>query len=152
MMVWRMALVRSPQKQVLGSNIIMDHSSIEIPYLQTVIIYDSSLQFASRVHQGSKILYPNPSPSPTLHQTLHQDPASSPISNAGVGDSGLQQLSLITSLEAINLDSTVVADGGLLHLATLSRLHSLDLSGAKVTDSGCMHLRHAFRTTLEYVN
>ena len=61
---------------------------------------------------------------------------------AGVGDAGLQELSALTSLTALNLDSRLFTDLGMRHLKPLTNLVLLDLFAAKVSDIGCGYIRY----------
>lgn len=61
---------------------------------------------------------------------------------AGVGDAGLQELSALTSLTALNLDSRLFTDVGMRHLKPLTNLVLLDLFAAKVSDIGCGYIRY----------
>lgn len=59
-----------------------------------------------------------------------------------INGSGLAHLSGLKSLEALLLPRTDVSDDNLKHIAKLTSLKRLDLSNTKVTDAGLVHLRN----------
>lgn len=58
-----------------------------------------------------------------------------------MGDAGLQQLSSLTSLTNLNLDSRLFTDLGMRHIQGLTNLVVLDLFAAKISDIGCGYFR-----------
>ena len=81
--------------------------------------------------------YPPPTPPPPPH------PASSTPTGlcTGVGDAGLKQLSTLTSLTNLNLDSRLFTDVGMRYIQGLTNLVALDLFAAKISDIGCGYFR-----------
>ena len=80
---------------------------------------------------------PPPPPTPPPH------PASSTPTGlcTGVGDAGLKQLSTLTSLTNLNLDSRLFTDVGMRYIQGLTNLVALDLFAAKISDIGCGYFR-----------
>lgn len=68
------------------------------------------------------------------------------MNHAGVGDLGLKELSALTCLTYLNLDSRLFSDTGLKHIKGLTNLVVLDLFVAKVYDHGCEHIRSNLST------
>ena len=60
---------------------------------------------------------------------------------AGVGNAGLQELSSLTSLTSLNLDSRLFTDVGMRHIQGLTNLVALDLFAARISDIGCGYFR-----------
>lgn len=57
-----------------------------------------------------------------------------------VCDGDLAELTIMSNLEALDLEGTPITDAGLAHLSRLVQLQRLDLSGTSVTDAGLAHL------------
>ena len=89
-------------------------------------------------HKATRALQPLQSEHP--HSTMYR-PRSKSQCIAGVSDFGLQELSLLTSLTNLNLDSRLFTDVGMRHLKGLTNLVALDLFAAKVSDIGCAYIR-----------
>ncbi len=62
-------------------------------------------------------------------------------------DDGLKNLSGLTGLKSLNLDSTLITDAGVAHLKDLTQLQELMLFGTKVTDAGLPHLKRMSELT-----
>jgi len=67
--------------------------------------------------------------------------------NGQVTDSGLANLSELTELNFLDLDSTKISDAGLERLKDLRRMKVLNLWGTKVTDAGILKLKNMTELT-----
>ena len=64
------------------------------------------------------------------------------LSNTGITDSGIKQLSSLAKLKCLCLRGVNLTDDGMACFEGLSDLRELDLSETQITDAGIMHLKH----------